>query len=74
MKFQKEIQLNSKSRNFFEFSFEIHFESKEVHRKKIVPLIKTFKTNILFQIFRAWEGPAWIDQSLNRFEICLKSV
>jgi hypothetical protein len=44
MKFQKEILLNSKHRNFFEFSFEIHFKSKEVPMEKIVPLIKTLKT------------------------------
>jgi hypothetical protein len=49
MKFQKEIILNSQPRNFFEFSFEIHLESKEIPREKVVPLIQTFKTVFYFR-------------------------
>jgi hypothetical protein len=51
VKFQKEILLNSKPRNFFEFSFELHFESEKVPMEKVVPLIKTFKTILYFRFF-----------------------
>jgi hypothetical protein len=33
--------LNSKPRNFSEFSFEIHFETEEVPMEKVVPFFKT---------------------------------
>jgi hypothetical protein len=42
--FQQEILLNSKPRNFTEFSFEIHFKSEEVPMEKVILFIKTFTT------------------------------
>jgi hypothetical protein len=44
LKFQEEIQLNSKPRNFFEFSFEIHFKSREFPMEKVVSFFKPFTT------------------------------
>jgi hypothetical protein len=55
MKFRKGILLNYKPRNFFQFSFEIHFEPKEAPMEKLVPLIKTFKTAFYFKFFELRE-------------------
>jgi hypothetical protein len=52
LKFQKGILLNSKCRNFSEFSFEIHSESRKVPMKKAVPFFKTFTTIFYFKIFK----------------------
>jgi hypothetical protein len=37
--------------------------------EKVVPLIKSFKTIFYFKKIRAQEGPFWIGQSLNDFEL-----
>jgi hypothetical protein len=50
LKFQ-EVILNSKHRNFSEFSFEIHFESGEVPMEKVVPFFKPFTTVFYFKNF-----------------------
>jgi hypothetical protein len=51
LKFQEEILLNSKPRNFSEFLFEIHFESGEIPMEKVVPFFKHFATIFYFKIF-----------------------
>jgi hypothetical protein len=42
-KFQEEILLNSKPRNFSDFPFGIHLESKKVPTEKVVSFFKSFK-------------------------------
>jgi hypothetical protein len=37
-------------------------------------LAQNLHDHIFFQIFRAWEGPVWIESSLNEFELDLKSL
>jgi hypothetical protein len=61
LKFQEEILLNSKLRNFSEFSFEIHFESREVPMNKVVPFFKPFITIFYFN-FLTW-GRSFLDRS-----------
>jgi hypothetical protein len=44
--------LNSKCGNFSKFSFEIHFETGEVPKEKVVPFFKTFTTIFYFKLFK----------------------
>jgi hypothetical protein len=38
---------------FYEFSFEIHYESEEVPTEKDVPLFKSFTTIFYFKFFES---------------------
>jgi hypothetical protein len=46
LKFQEEILLSPKTRNFSKFSFQIHFESGE---EKVASFFKTFSTIFYFK-------------------------
>jgi hypothetical protein len=48
---QEEILLNSKSRNFCDFLFEIHFESGEVFMENVVHLFVICKTIFYLNFF-----------------------
>jgi hypothetical protein len=55
LKFQEEILLNPKPRNFPEFLFEIHFESGGVPMEEIVLFFKSFSTVFYFKFFELGE-------------------
>jgi hypothetical protein len=46
-----QILLNFKCRSLSDFSFEIHFESEEVHMEKVVPSFKFLTTIFYFNLF-----------------------
>jgi uncharacterized membrane protein (GlpM family) len=71
LKFQEEILLNYKPRNFSEFSFKIHVESREVPMEKVIPFFKPFTTisyfkkkikleKILFGSVKVWKDLKFI--------------
>jgi hypothetical protein len=66
-KFHEEIILNSKPRDFPEFSFQIPSQSEEVSIEKVVNLFDTFKTIFYFKNFELGKVIFLGRQSLKQF-------